>query len=50
MIQILGLYLDFEDAKNICDLSVLIWGFEGHLRFVTGIWNLDLDLDMVSRL
>ena len=28
MIQILALYLDFEGAKNIHDLLVLIWALE----------------------
>ena len=28
-IQILALYLDFEDAKNIHVLQVLFWGFGG---------------------
>merc|ERR1711954_422343 len=36
MIQILPLYLDFEGAKNIYVLSVLIWGFGGCWRFLTG--------------
>ena len=31
MIQILALYLDFEGAKNINVLQVLIWGFSWHL-------------------
>ena len=29
MIQILALYLDFESAKNIYVLEVLIWDFDG---------------------
>ena len=48
MIKILDLYLDFEDAKNIHVLSVLIWGFGGCSRFLTGVWNLDLALDKVN--
>ena len=36
MIQILALYLDFEGAKNIYVLEVLIWGFGGGWMFVTG--------------
>ena len=48
MIRILALYLDFEGAKNIHVLEVLIWGFEGRWRFLTGVWHLDLDLYMVS--
>ena len=50
MVQILALYLDFEDAKNIHVLEVLIWGFEQHWTFVAGIWHHDLDLDMVRNL
>ena len=37
MIQILALYIDFEAAKNIHVLEVLIWGFGGCWRFLTGI-------------
>ena len=48
MIQILALYFDFEDAKNIHVLLLLIYGFGGHGRFLTGVWHLDLDLDMVT--
>ena len=47
MIQILALYLDFEGANNIHLLEVLISGFGGCWRFLTGVWLLDLDLDMV---
>ena len=47
---ILALYLDFEFAKNIHVLKILIWEFGGHWRFLTGVWNLDLDLDMVPGL
>ena len=50
MIQILALYLDFEGAKNIHVLKVLIWGFGRHWMFLTGVWYLDLDLDMVKGL
>ena len=50
MIQILTLYLDFEGAKNIHVLLVIIWGFGGCWRFLTGVWHLDLDLDMVTGL
>ena len=35
MIQILALYLDFESAKNIHVLSVLLWGCGGCWRFLT---------------
>merc|ERR1712082_467885 len=45
MIQILALYLDFESAKNIHVVRVLIWGFGGRWRFLTGILHLDLDWD-----
>ena len=54
MIQLhskLGLsYLDFEGAKNIHVLKVLIWGFGGRWRFLTGVWHLYLDLDIVTGL
>ena len=42
------LYLDFESAKNIHVLKVPIFGFVGHWRFLSGIWHLDFDLDMVT--
>ena len=45
IIQILALYLNFEGAKNIHALYVLILGFGGHWRFLTGVWHLDHDLD-----
>ena len=48
MLYILVLYLDFESAKNIHVLKVLIWGFGGHWRILTGVSGLDLDLDMVT--
>ena len=50
MIQILALYLDFEGAKNIHVLLVIIWGFGGCWRFLTGVWHPDLDFDMVTGL
>ena len=50
MVQISALYLDFEGAKHIHVLKVLIWGFRGCWRFLTGDWHLDLDLDMVTGL
>ena len=37
MFRILALYLDFEGAKNIHVLKVLILGFGGHWRFLTGV-------------
>ena len=46
----MGLHLDFEGAKNIHVLYVLIWGFVGQWRFLTGVWHLDLDLDKFSGL
>ena len=45
--RILALYLHFEVAKNIHVLQVLIWDFGKGWRFPTGVWHLDLDLDMV---
>ena len=48
--KLFALYLDFEGAKNIHVLYVLIWGFGGCWRFLTGVWNLHLDLDMVTGL
>ena len=48
LFKILTLYLDFKDAKNIHVLLVLIWGFGGRWRFLTGVWHLALDLDMVT--
>ena len=50
MIQILALYLDFDGAKNIYVLKVIIWGFGGLWMFPSGIWHLNLDLDMVTGL
>merc|ERR1711954_80445 len=48
MIRILALYLDFEGAKIIYVLEVLIWGLGGRWRFLTGVWHPDIDLDMVT--
>ena len=50
MIQILALYLNFEGAKNIHVLQDVIRGFGGHWNFLTGVWHLDLYLDMVRNL
>ena len=50
MIQISALYLEFEGAKNIHVLHVLIWGFGGRWRFLVVGWHLDLDLDIVKGL
>ena len=43
-------YLDFKGAKNIHVLKVLTWGFEGSWKFQTWVWQLDLDLYMVTGL
>ena len=48
--QILALYLDFEGAKKIHVLQLLVWRFGGKWRFLTGIWNLEIDLDKVTGL
>ena len=48
--QILALCLPFEGVKNIHVLEVLIWGFGGDWRFLTGVCHLYLDLDMVPAL
>ena len=50
MIRMLALYLDIEGAKIIHVLEVLNGGFEGHWRFLTWVWHLDLDLNMVTGL
>merc|ERR1711954_99587 len=50
MIQILAFFLVFEGAKNIHVLYVIIWGFGGCWRFLTGVSHLELDLDMVTGL
>ena len=50
MMHILCLYLDFEGAKVIHVLKVLTWGFEGRWMFLTEVWNLDLDFDIVTGL
>ena len=46
----MALYLEIEGAKNIHVLNVLIWGFGGGWRFLTWVWHLDLNLDMVTGL
>ena len=48
MILIFVFYIDFDGAKNINVLEVLIWGFVGCWGFLTGVWHLNLDLDMVT--
>ena len=45
---IMALYLDYECAWIIHVLKVLILGFGGCWRFLTEVWHLDLDLNMVS--
>ena len=50
MFRILALYLDLEGVKNIHVLQVLLWGFVWRWRFLTGVWHLDFDLDMVTGL
>ena len=46
--QIMALSHDFEGAKNIDVLQVLILCFGEYWRFLMGVWHLDLDLDMVT--
>ena len=46
----MALYLDFEGAKNIHVLLVLIWGSGGGWTFLTGVWHFDLHLDRVTGL
>ena len=41
---------DFEGANNTHVLQVLSWGFGGGWRFLTVVWHLDLDLDIVTGL
>ena len=48
MPQNLALYLDFEGAKNIHVLLVLIWHFDGGWGLLTWVWHLDINLDMVT--
>ena len=50
MIKVLALYLDFEGAKNIHILKVLIWGFGEHWRILIRVGHLDLDLNMATGL
>ena len=42
--------LRFQGAKPICAPKVLIWGFGGYWRFLTGVLHLDIDLDMITGL
>ena len=48
--RILALYLDFEVAKNIHVLEVLIWGFVGRWRFLTWVFYADNDSDTFNGL
>ena len=48
MIQILAVYLDFEGAKNIHVLKVLIRGFGGLWRLLTGVLHSVVDFAMVT--
>ena len=50
MILIFALYFDSKGVKNIYVLKVLIWGFGGCWRFLTGFCNLDHDSDRSSNL
>ena len=50
MFQIFALHLDFEGAKNIYVQWVLIWSFVGCWMLLTGVWHLDLYLDIVTGL
>ena len=48
--QNLSLYLDFDGAEDFHVLYFLIWGFQGCWRSLTGVWPLDIDVDMVTGL
>ena len=50
LFQNLALYLNFNSAKNIHILWVLVLSFGGCWRFLTGVWHLDLDSNMVTGL
>ena len=50
MLRISAVYLDFEGAKNIHVLFALIWNFGGCWGFLTEVWHLDINLDMVNGL
>jgi len=50
MFQIWAHYLDFEGAKNIHVLQVLIRGFRGHWKFLIGVLHANIDSDMVTGL
>ena len=46
--KILAIYLDFEAAKNINILQVLIWGLWGCWRLFTGVLHPDIDMDKAT--
>ena len=48
--HVLALYLDFEGTKNLHVLLVLIQGLGRCWGFLIGVWDLDLDSDMVRGL
>ena len=50
MVLILDLNFEFEGAKNIHVIQVLIWGSGRCWRFLTVVCHFDLDLDMVTGL
>ena len=50
MIQSWHFYFDFEGAKKLHVLQVLILDFGGCWRFLTGVWDHVPDLDMVTYL
>ena len=50
MIRISAMYLDFEGAKKIHVLYVLIWGFGGSWSFLIGFWYHDQDMDITTGL
>ena len=47
MIQILAYYLAFKGSNNIHVHWVLIWGYSGGWRVLTGVWHLDLEFNML---
>ena len=46
--QRLTLYFGFGGEKIIHLLKVLLWGFGGFWGFLTRVWHLNLDLDIVT--
>ena len=49
-LTIFALYLDFEGAKKIHVLEVIMRGFGGRWMFLTWVWHFNHDLDMVNGL